>query len=450
MNSTRVSAEIMDIAPPHSLDMERHAIACMMLSSECAARSTLKPADFYADAHREIYFAILHLRDSGIKVDGPLVIDELRRRDKLHDVGNIGYLTELLQGMFSVTHFDHYCEKVRWYANKRAIVIAASMALRNGYNGASSDEVLDDFDKATESLRSRDASKETTLAKVAIEYVEKLQRGQITHSSLGLGEAVDDAIGGGLSAGEAVILAARPSHAKTAATLQACHYHTSQGVPCLFVNEEMPTEQIGKRTLQFVADMPQDYWAGAIADIAAAAERYSANRAPCHLVGPLTTVNATVASIKRYAKDGVRFAVVDYLQRLEGNGFNERERIIYASKKITDCARELGINIVSVAHLKSEIEKRPTFVPTMRDLYGSDMLAKDASVILMQVWPWKLDQKQPKERFQFFIAKVRNQELRQPVVEARFMADRQTILTGSSAATAEHDASFGDVPWKEF
>ncbi len=438
----KVSSEILDRAPPHSLDMERAALGCLLLSRDCAARSKLTPDDFYSDAHKKIYAAALVLREVGTATDATLVAEELRRREWLQDVGGLAYLAELCTGLLDAMHFDYYAEKVQGLANKRRLIFAATDALRNGYNGKTSDEAIAEFESATESIRGKETKQGTTLAKLAIEYVEKLQRGEIKRTSLGLGDAVDHAIGGGLSAGEAVILAARPSHCKTAATLQACHYQTGKGVPCLFVNEEMPTEQVGKRTLQFSADMPIEYWGADLAALAESALAYSANRAPCHLIGPLTTVNATVAAIKRYARDGVLFVVVDYLQRLEGPGFNERERIIYASKKITDCAKELQINIVSVAHLKSEIEKRPVFRPTMRDLYGSDMLAKDASVILLQVWPWKLDEKQPKERFQFFVAKVRNQELRTPLVEARFWADRQMILE-----VEKPKSEYENVPW---
>ena len=52
--------------PPHSLEAEESALGSMMLSKEAITSSIeiLKTEDFYQDAHRKIYDAILNIYNS--------------------------------------------------------------------------------------------------------------------------------------------------------------------------------------------------------------------------------------------------------------------------------------------------------------------------------------------------------------------------------------------------
>ncbi|TIH66532.1 replicative DNA helicase, partial [Klebsiella pneumoniae] len=79
--------------PPHSLEAEESALGSMMLSKEAITSSIeiLKIEDFYQDAHRKIYDAILNIYNRNEPADVITIAEELKKTDSLEEVGGITY-----------------------------------------------------------------------------------------------------------------------------------------------------------------------------------------------------------------------------------------------------------------------------------------------------------------------------------------------------------------------
>src|SRR5437763_5242242 len=76
--------------PPHNLDAERAVLGAVLLEGRDAlprVGEVLRPSDFYTEAHRAIYQAMLTLFDRGAPVDSLTLSEELRRTDQLQFVG---------------------------------------------------------------------------------------------------------------------------------------------------------------------------------------------------------------------------------------------------------------------------------------------------------------------------------------------------------------------------
>ena len=75
-----ISAQAQRI-PPHSLEAEQSVLGSMLLDKEAvaAAAEVLQGEDFYSDAHKEIYEAILDIYDRGEPVDLVTLAEELRQ-----------------------------------------------------------------------------------------------------------------------------------------------------------------------------------------------------------------------------------------------------------------------------------------------------------------------------------------------------------------------------------
>src|ERR671924_878895 len=76
--------------PPHNLDAERAVLGAVLLEGrETLPRviEVLRPSDFYTEAHRTIYEAMLRLFDRGAPVDVLNLQEELRRSDRLEFAG---------------------------------------------------------------------------------------------------------------------------------------------------------------------------------------------------------------------------------------------------------------------------------------------------------------------------------------------------------------------------
>lgn len=285
-----------------------------------------------------------------------------------------------------------------------------------------------------------------TLEDATKKYVVQLSTSKSSLIELGLPD-VDYAIGGGVELGEMVILAARPSHGKSAVALQCIHQLTANGMPAVFISEEMSDLAIGKRVLQFASDIPQEHWRTSLGNVNRDVEYHFKDRAPCIMVQSCgTTQRATDAIRKAVETHKVQVAVVDYAQLLTSSGKSRYEQITNTSIALRQLASELKIVLLVLCQLSREIEKRPKFVPLTSDLKDTGQLEQDADVILFLVWPHKINKDLPANEYQFYVGKNRNRPINEVGVKCRFHPSRQMFMPEKSA---RHDgkAAAGGTEW---
>src|SRR5690554_3428435 len=100
--------------PPQHIEAEQSVIGALLLDRDAAHRvaEVVEPDDFYREAHRLIYQAILDLLDAGEAVDTVTLSDRLRKRKELERVGGIGYLTTLVNSVPTAANAEHYARIV--------------------------------------------------------------------------------------------------------------------------------------------------------------------------------------------------------------------------------------------------------------------------------------------------------------------------------------------------
>lgn len=89
---------VSDRPPPHNLGLEAAVIcagAFLHASKYLPALTFLSPDHFYSEAHRQIWIAAMALRIRGEAIDVLTIREELRRSDRLKQVGGEPYLAEL-------------------------------------------------------------------------------------------------------------------------------------------------------------------------------------------------------------------------------------------------------------------------------------------------------------------------------------------------------------------
>ena len=265
-----------------------------------------------------------------------------------------------------------------------------------------------------------------TMAAVVEKAIEHSKQGHKALIDLGIPE-LNAAIGGGVEFGEMLLIAARPSHGKSAMALQMISAMTAKGIRCAFVSEEMTELMIGKRVLQFAQPMPSHMWAGQSDALIEKMGQYFANREECYIIENCRTVENVCDQIRELAKnDGVKAVVVDYVQLLQSSG-SRYETVTQNSVALRQVCTETGVLLIALAQMSRAIEGRDSFVPKTSDLKESGQLEQDADVILFLVWPWKLDANQPKFEYHIYAAKNRNREVVNHVVSCEFDPARQRI-----------------------
>lgn len=283
-----------------------------------------------------------------------------------------------------------------------------------------------------------------TLDGAAARYLETIRSGQETLIETGLPD-LDYAIGGGVEPGEMVILAARPSHGKSAVALQAIHHWTQSGIPTLLISEEMSELALGKRTLQFASDIPQEHWRTSMDNMERDLTAYSSERAKCYIAESCRTAAVAAEQIEKAVQEyGVRCVVVDYAGLLQSEGKSRYEQMTNTSVAMRQAASTNKVVLLLQCQLSREIEKRPTFMPLSSDLRDTGQLEQDADVIIFCCWPHRIDSKVPPNQYQFFITKNRNRAINSNHVTCKFDPSRQMFSHDRPDSYVYQESDDGD------
>lgn len=287
----------------------------------------------------------------------------------------------------------------------------------------------------------------TTLVEAAHAYLAMVENGKHGLIDLGLGD-LDYALGGGVAKGEMVLIAGRPSHGKSLVGLQVVHNWTRHGMKALVVSEEMSAIALGKRAIQYITDVPGEYWERQLGALRADIARYAAEHATCFIVESARTVGVACAVVDKHVEQhGVECVLIDYAQLLQGPGKSRYEQITNTSISLKQLANRHNIVLVVLCQLNRQIEARKEFKPCLADLKDSGQLEQDADVVVMAVWPHRVDPATDPHKYQFFIGKNRNRAINADAagVVCRLLPNRQRI-EDSDDNDAAAIAAFEDGP----
>lgn len=81
--------------------------------------AALRPVDFSLDSHRKIFGRMRDLAESSRPIDMITLIEELERHNELQAVGDVGYVSSLVDGVPDYPNVEHYVEMVRSAADRR-------------------------------------------------------------------------------------------------------------------------------------------------------------------------------------------------------------------------------------------------------------------------------------------------------------------------------------------
>jgi KaiC/GvpD/RAD55 family RecA-like ATPase/5S rRNA maturation endonuclease (ribonuclease M5) len=267
----------------------------------------------------------------------------------------------------------------------------------------------------------------TTLLDATRAYVDGLRNGQSPLVETGISD-LDYAIGGGVERGELIILAARPSHGKSAVGLQFVHHWTSLGMPCAIISEEMSQPALGKRALQFLSPTPQERWADLTEHLDMQVNDYERDHAKCIILEGCGDASTAVSSVERAIEQHqVQAVIVDYAQLLRGPGRSRYEQMTAVSVTLRQLATKHKLILVALTQMSRDIENRSEFKPTMADIKETGQFEQDADVVIFLCWPWRLNAQESQSRYQFFVEKNRNRPINQRGVDCSFDPIRQMV-----------------------
>jgi replicative DNA helicase len=146
----RAAADRGERTPPHNLDAERSVLGGILIRNDTYnhAAALIDGDDFYRDAHRRIFNAMVELNERGDAIDLITLKEALTRTGEIEDVGGVAYLARLLDGVPKATNVEHYATIVKEKSTLRALIASLQDSLQEAYAGAEdADEILDTAEK---------------------------------------------------------------------------------------------------------------------------------------------------------------------------------------------------------------------------------------------------------------------------------------------------------------
>lgn len=200
---------------------------------------------------------------------------------------------------------------------------------------------------------------------------------------------IDQAMNGGPSPGQLIILAARPGQGKSSLAEQLGIGWASQGLPTLYLSQEMPEDEVADRGLSNTGRI--DYGnlrtghleGGDWGRLTEAVEKL--NLIPFYVDDQASLTLSELRTKARMVK-GLKVLILDYLQLCSGNGDNRNAEIEVISRGLKTLAKEMGIVVIALSQLNRKVEERADKRPFLSDLRDSGAIEQDADVVIF-LWP---------------------------------------------------------------
>jgi replicative DNA helicase len=382
--------------PPQNLEAEQSILGGILLDN-VAINSVLEilvTDDFYSEAHRKIFTAILDLSEKSEPSDLITLSSILRDKKQLEGIGGESYLASLVDTVPSAANISYYSKIVKEKSILRKLIGAATEILNKSYDSNSDiDSVLDESEHTIFEI-SENKVKPTfypikEIIKDSFKTIESLYERKALITGVSTGYKKVDEITSGFQNSDLIIIAGRPSMGKTALAINIAQYASIENeTPVAIFSLEMSKEQLAFRLLASEARVDsQRLRKGFVGEVdwpklTTAAGRLS--EAPIYIDDtPAISVLEMKAKARRLkAEKGLGLVILDYLQLMRGRGPSREQEISEISRSLKSLAKELEVPVVALSQLNRQVEARSDRRPQLADLRESGAIEQDADVIM--------------------------------------------------------------------
>ncbi len=387
--------------PPHSADAEKSVLGSMLMDTGALeiALEQLRAEDFYVPAHETIFSCMRDVRGLGNAVDLVTLTNELEKHGYLRQVGDVGYLTQLMDFVPTAANAQYYIEIVEEKSVQRQLMRAGTDIARDGMNEEKDvEQSLNDAERRIYDISMRkSADSLLPIAEIVPGAYNRIgdlmtRKGQLTGINTGFIDL--NRMTNGLQKSDLVIIAGRPAMGKSSFAMNIAQYaalHDNRTV--IVFSLEMSAEQLVMRMLCTEATVDsQKIKEGTIDDDAMARlmeamEPLSRSKLFVDDTGGLTVPEIRSKCRRLKARHGLDMVVIDYMQLMQSaatrKSDNRQQEISDMTRQLKLLARELDVPILLLAQLNRGPEQRQDHTPMISDLRESGSIEQDADMVLL-------------------------------------------------------------------
>ena len=426
---------------PQNITAEQNVLSAMLIDTHAAdiVAERLQPEDFYRPSHQIICRAIFRLHGRNEPVDLVTVTEELKKENRLEDVGDISYLTLLANVAPTAANVKYHARIVEEKSLLRQMVESGTAIAAMGYEGGEED-VQDLIDRAEKNLLRLSCRKSATdfvpiqdIVSAAMDRLGSLVENSRAVTGLSTGFTDLDSITAGLHPSDFIIVAARPSMGKTALALNIAENvalrGTREGEPprrVAFFSLEMSRDQLAQRMICTEADVgdrelrpaePEDEneKTEVLDRLWAASDNLAASNIFIDDTPGLSIRELRSKARRLKAAGGLDLIVIDYLQLMQvslgrSGSENRQHEVSEISRSLKALARELEAPVLALSQLSRSVENRQVKRPMLSDLRESGSLEQDADIVMFLYREdyYKAAEEEPTHLTELIVAKHRN------------------------------------------
>lgn len=357
----------------------------------------IKAEDFYFPEFRETYKAILELSSQGKSIDFVTVLNQVAANSDYNRAEMKSLLMQCAETTPIISNVEYYVKIVADSHKARKLQAIGSRLAFDGVTAESANEVADEvMGELYELLSSQNKKRLQSIDSVGLQVLEGYKsedKNSENRSQTGFSKL--DEILKGMSAGNLIILAARPKIGKTAFALSIAQNVAMTGKTVAFYSMEMESSEIYERLLSKVTKIPmntlidrrfndkkrpQSIRDEEISQIEEVTQRLK--NLPLKINDkPNTSVNEIRTQCRMIKNLGL--IVVDYLQLMHSVKKCDNRNLEVGSicRDLKCLAAELGVPILCLSQLNRESDESKRPMPS--DLRDSGEIEQTANKLIM-------------------------------------------------------------------
>ena len=385
------AARLSESAATVDRNMERNVLGAIFVQNDVlhAVASVLQPNDFCSRDHAKLFALMLEM-DNGI--DPQTVLNAIRRSGQRIDI-SIAELSEMTDGVLPGSA-ERYAAAVKDASTRRqavALCERTSLYFQDPTKAllASLKTAHEGFLELVSGSQEHPTLHAFQVADPVLCQIAARRKRDDRMVGLPFGLDVLDETTSGVSAGELVLIAARPGVGKTSLLVQTTRANAQAGRGVFVFSAEMTKEQFFSRMLAQISRIPsfkirrawlltdeeEKQLARSAAEIAGW-PWWIADRSSPHIT---EVVSRAVAAVKHHKCELI---ALDHIQKFRADGDNETERTSAISAALAQLAKDYA-PVVALSQLTKPADHSKAKWPTALDLRGSGMLEADAHTIVL-------------------------------------------------------------------
>jgi len=402
-SSIDLSTMVYGKLPPQARDIEEAVLGAVMLEKSAfdTIVEILKPECFYTDAHQRIFRAFQSLAQQSMPIDMLTVVEELKTKEELEEVGGPYYITKLTNAVVSTANIEAHARIILQKFIQRELIRISGEIIGDAYEDSTDVfDLLDEsetkmFNITNNYLKKNYEDIGNALAK-AINRIDELRNKKEDISGVPSGFRSLDQITYGWQPTDLIILAARPSVGKTALALNLARnaaLNPIKKTPIAFFSLEMSASQLVQRILSAESEIALEKIARGKLEEHEYQQLHTKGikkleSAPIFIddTAALNIFEFRAKARRLVNKHNVGLIIIDYLQLMSGvsdRGSNREQEISNISRNLKALAKELNIPIIALSQLSRAVETRKeSKMPQLSDLRESGAIEQDADMVM--------------------------------------------------------------------